>query len=162
MSKFGPEQRARIFAESRRLLADEPASHKEPPTPEPPLTIETQDARWRRELEDFERKRAASGAAMQREKREEREGMARARALDGVEERVTVLEQRADKIEEQISELARALGDFSDAVSEGMLKQDKGLEKLSTLLTSMRAADDVHRAAVLDMPSPLIRKERVN
>ena len=55
MSKFGPEQRARIFAESRRLLADEPASHKEPPTPEPPLTIETQEARWRREAEDFER-----------------------------------------------------------------------------------------------------------
>jgi chromosome segregation ATPase len=156
MSKFGPEQRARIFAESRRLLADEPASHKEPPTPEPPLTIETQEARWRREAEDFERQRAAAKAAMRREEREGREAMMQARALGAdAAARLAALEARMDEAERQISELSRAVGDFSDAVNGGFSNLDKQLAQLGTKLTEIRAADDVNRAA--DFPR-LVRR----
>ena len=164
MSQFTDSEKARILREARRLVRDRdeppgaPLATEPPPMPMP--TIESQDDRWRRELEGFERQREAARAAMRREQREGREAMMHARALGAdAAERIAALEQRLDEVERQISELSRAVGDFSDAVSEGMQKQDKGLEKLSTLLTEIRALDDQHRA-VLDLPSPLIRKER--
>jgi hypothetical protein len=160
MSRFSDQEKAAILRESRRLLKDD--DRPVPPVarePLPEIVFEEPVAKWKREADEQEARFEAERAASQREERAEREALARARALDGVEERVTVLEQRMDEVERQISELSRAVGDFSDSVSEAMQHQDKQLEKLSVKLSEIRAADDLHRAA-LDLPNPLIRKER--
>jgi hypothetical protein len=164
MSQFTDSEKARILREAHRFVRDRDKPLGATPSPEPPpIEIKFEDPmdRWRREADAATRQREAAKAAMQREQREGREAMGRARALDGAEARIAALEERMAEAERQVAQLSRAVGDFSDAVNAGFLSLDKQLEKLSTLLTSLRAADDQHRA-VLDMPSPLIRKERVN
>lgn len=159
MSKFSPQQRAAILRKSLELLADDNPPGAAPSPEPPPLVFEEPVAKYKREADEQAQRFAAERAESRREEREEREAMARARALDGAEARITALEQRMDEVERQISELSRAIGDFSDSVGEAMQRQDKQLEKLSAKLTEIRALDDQHRA-VLDLPSPLIRKER--
>jgi DNA repair exonuclease SbcCD ATPase subunit len=157
MSKYTPEQIAAVFDESRRILSDEPPPEPLPAPPREAMVPEAEDpvAKWRREADEFDRKREAERAAMGRREHEEREALVRARALDGAEERITALEERMDAVEQQISELSRAVGDFSSSVSDAMLRQEKQLDKLSTLLTSLRAADDQRR--VVDLPK-LVRR----
>ena len=79
--------------------------------------------------------------------------MIRARALDGAEARISELEQRVDEVERQIAELSRAIEDFSAAVTNGFNKQIERADQLQTLLTEMRAANDLHRGgSVIDLP----------
>jgi hypothetical protein len=158
MSKFSSEQRAEIFRRSRQLLRDKDKPPGAAPSPEPPpLIIETEEQRWRRESESFERQCEAERAAMRREERESRLVARQTQDLAAIDVRLAELEGRMDEVER----LSRAIGDFSDSVSEAMQRQDKLLEKLSVKLSEMRAIDDQHRAA-LDLPSGFIRKEHVN
>jgi hypothetical protein len=110
--------------------------------------------RWRYDNGQADQKCAQE---RQREAKEREAERARAVRANDIEARITALEGRMDQIERQVSELSRAVGDFSDAVNAGFLSLDEQLKKLSTLLTSLRAADDQHRA-VLDLPNPLIRR----
>jgi hypothetical protein len=160
MTKFTDAQRATIFEQSRRILTDEPKAPTAEQQPAPVREVvvpEPEDAmdRWRREAAESDRAREAERSAMRRQEREEREAIARARALDGIAARVTVLEQRMAEAGQVLSELGRAVAEYSDAVSEGMLKTDKYIEALKTEMTALRAADDQHRAA--DFPR-LVRR----
>jgi hypothetical protein len=148
---FSEHEKAQILRTSRQLLRDKDKPPGAAPSPEPPpIEIKFEDPmdRWRREAAEQDARFAAERAAREREEREQREALVRARALDGAEARITALEGRMDEVERQISELSRASGDFSDAVSQGLQSLDKQLEKLQ------------HRA-VVDMPSPL-RPRSVN
>jgi hypothetical protein len=161
---FTESEKARILRESRRILRNRDKPPGSPPSPEPPpVEIKFEDPmdRWRREAAEQEARFAAERAASQRAEREGREAMARARALDGAMERIAALEGRMDQCEHEISALARAIENYSDAVNGALTNIDKQLEKLGTTLAEIRAADDLHRAA-LDLPSGFIRKGAIN
>jgi uncharacterized coiled-coil protein SlyX len=161
------EERARIWAKTRaeskrHLSCDFSKPPPEPPSREPPLVFEEIDAvtKWRDEANEQAARFEAERAARKAEERESRLVARQTQDMAAIDVRLAELEARMAEAERQIAELSRAVGDFSDAVNEGMLRQDKQLEKLSTLLTSLRALDDQHRA-VVDMPSPL-RPRSVN
>src|SRR5262249_26603480 len=162
MSKFSPEEIARVRRESERLLCDPPARPEPEPVREVPLPPRDEVREWREWQDARTAEREAHRAALRREQREEHEAMARARALDGAEARIEALEGRMDEIERQISELSRAIQEFSRAVTGGLNSQDRKLEKLQTLLTELRTIDDLQRRAPLDLPGGFIRKERTH
>src|SRR5262249_45750565 len=103
------------------------------PAPEPPLVIESEMDRYRREAEDFERKRAAFKAERRAEERAV-EDLRRADAND-LEDRVSGLEERMDAVEALVTELARSTVAFSDAV-------DSKLADLSSVLTKIRDGEN--------------------
>jgi len=150
-----------VFAESQRLLSEDRSPTPPPaPAPVPPVVLdECPVEKWKREGTESMRQREATKAEMRREAREEREAFIRARALDGAEARISALEGRMDEVERQILELSRAISDYSDSVNAGLVRQEKRLAELQTLLTERAAIED-QRLAALDLPSFLVRKER--
>src|SRR5262245_52040416 len=120
MKHYSPEERAAVLQKSRELLSDEPPTPPPAPAPSPPTLVEEADPvrEWRDWHDARDREREAVRAQMRSEERREREGMARAQALDGAEARITGLEERMTEVERQIAELSRAIEDFSNAVTD--------------------------------------------
>jgi hypothetical protein len=157
MSRFSPAERARIFAESRRILTEE----SEPPAPEPVREVplpEPEDALavWKRQGEAIERERAAAKTALRAEERATERACSTAwwSAIEAhIDQRIAaaLLER-----EHELVELARGITAFANA-TEAKLAE---LEKLLTRHAELRSLED--RGTIIDVPSPLIRKERVN
>jgi hypothetical protein len=141
MSKFSDQEKAKIFAESRRLLKDDGRTPPPVTAPEPP-PIEFEDAqtKWNRESEDFERKRAAERRRQERAS----EQIIRKQANDlALEARVSALEERMDAVEQAVSGfngLAEAAAQFSDAVSEKMHALEALTARLDRTLSNLREA----------------------
>jgi|SRR5215831_8795707 len=154
MAKFTEQERAEIFRRSCELLEDKPP--EPPPAPEPPLVLEEIDPvrKWREEADAHDRERQANRAAMQRQQRD----AARANwsAWDAyVDARIAAaLAQR----QHELTELASSTVAFANAV-------DKKLQEFDRLLNELKAAlkqERQHAAREpLDMPSPLVRRERL-
>src|SRR6516162_3937103 len=156
MSRYTDADRARIFAESRRLLSNEPPPPPEQPAREPPpLIIESEADRWRREANEAIAQRAAADA----ERRAEERATKDVRAADWWAAIDAHIERRLAEHHKQFAELADASAAFGDAVSARLQELETLVTKLDGTLAKMRALDD-ERRTVLDMPSPLIRKER--
>jgi len=179
MARFTDAERNAIFEQSRRILADEPKAPEQPaqvrevPEPSIPDALEL----WKKQADEADARRAEAKRERLRQEREDREALARARALDGAEARITALEGRMDEVERQIAELSGAVGEFSNAVNQGVFSLDKQLEMVSTKLNELHALEDIRKAAIEDIRkaaiddirrerdgivTPLIRKERAN
>jgi hypothetical protein len=165
MTKYTPEEKAAIFAESRRILSEELIPPPERPAPEPeppPLVFEDDVARWRREADEADARREAARAQLRRESRDAE----RARGLDWMAHIDAYVEQRiaAALVEHQhgVVELAKSVVEFANATDGKLLELERLLTKLDARQTSLHALDDTHRGTIIDMPSPLVRKERVN
>src|SRR5262249_55487283 len=112
MSGFSPSEISRIRAESERLLRDSPARPEpEPPREPPPLVFEDDVAKWKREADEFEAKRAAAKAELRRQVDNAAEaGWAVIGArFDAIEQRLDALEQAVAGV----SELGPAAAEFS-------------------------------------------------
>jgi hypothetical protein len=124
------------------LLDGEPQPSKSPPVPEPPpFEFEDAQTKWNRESEDFERQRAASQAAMQREKRDA--ARMRTRQDLALEARVSALEERVDAIEQSlagINDLANGTVQFSNAVQERLHALGALTDRLDRTLSDLREA----------------------
>ena len=157
MSRFTDQERAEIYAESRRLLEDKPPVTPPAPAPEPeppPLMPEDPIAKWKREADARDRERKAAIAERQRVERA-------ARASDWsawdayVDARIAAaLAER----QHEIVELAHSSVEFAKAVDKKLAE----LERLLTKITDTHKELREHLAREpLDMPSPLVRKERL-
>jgi hypothetical protein len=138
MSRYTPEQIARIRAESERLLSDEPPP---PPEPTPPrvVRIEVEDdlVRWRREADESDREREAARAELRRESREDRRAAMRTRQ-DAAE-----VDQRLDAIEDRLTAIEQALAAFNQLASNTATFSDSvtgQLESLAALANRVDAA----------------------
>jgi hypothetical protein len=155
MSRFTDAERARILAESRRILSDEPPARPEP-APEPPREVhvqfEDEVQKWAREADEADARRAAAKAELRREEGDN------ARALTAIE-RITALEQRIAELEQSVAtsdamsrELAQGTVTFSQAVNQGLARMDVKLAELSGKLTEMRCLEDARRGQIIDLP----------
>jgi chromosome segregation ATPase len=158
MTKYTPEQIAAIYAESRRLLEDEPneppataAPMREVPIPEPEDAMD----RWRREAAEADARRAAAKAELRRAE----DDLARSRSavarIVELERRCAELEQNVANANAVMNELAQGAEAFARAVDEGLLRMEKKLGELGGKLVELRAADDQRR--VVDLPK-LVRR----
>jgi hypothetical protein len=161
MSKFTPEQIARTRAESERILREvreEPAPPEPEPAPAPrevPLVFEDDVAKWKREADEASAIREANRAAMRRDQRNER--------VDLTAGWTQYIDNRIAEHAGMVAELAKAAVEFSNAVNTRLAEMEKQLGQLETKLTQLRAADDVRRGEIIDLPvSPLIRRTRAN
>ena len=145
------------MAESRRILSDAPPARPEPaPAPVREVHIPASDPvrEWAEEADAFERKCEAHRARLKREERDAE----RARSTDWAAYIDAHIERRLAEHHEQFSELAKASAEFSDKVLQALDRLDGLFAQLSTKMTELRAADDLHRRGVIDMPSPLMRR----
>jgi hypothetical protein len=139
---FSEHEKAQILRTSRRILRDKDKPPGAPPSPEPlPLVIETEEQRWRREAEDFERQRTAE---RRRQERASSDRIITKQANDlALEARVSALEERVDAIEQAVSGfngLAEGAAQFSDAVSEKMHALEALTARLDLTLEQLRGA----------------------
>jgi hypothetical protein len=153
MARFTDQERAEIYAESCRLLEDKPPAPT--PTPEPPLVFENIDPvqKWREHADAFERQRAAARAKLQAERAAARADWSAWNAYIDARVAAALAERQ-----HEIVELAHSSVEFATAV-------DRKLAELERLLTKLSATHNELREHVarepLDMPSPLVRKERL-
>jgi hypothetical protein len=138
MKKFTEQERADIFAESCRLLEDEPPVMPPAPTPEPPpLVLEDALTKWRREADEAA---AASVAARAKLKSQ---SQARDAGYDALMQHVAALERRLVVAEQSCAafgSLANGCLDFSNAVSAQLREFDMLTKKLEATLSRARAA----------------------
>jgi hypothetical protein len=161
MSRFSPADRARVLAESKRILEDKPPEPPPAPAPEPPpLAFKAIDPvrEWRERADALDREREANRAALRREQRADE----RARGADWWSEIEAHIDQRiaAALAERQyeLTELARSTVEFANAVDRRLAALERLLTKLSATHKQLREHD---AREPIDMPSPLIRKERL-
>src|SRR5262245_25730438 len=160
MSKYTPEQTAASARESERLLKPpQPAAPRPEPVREvslPPFEDEVE--RWKREADEQEARFAAERAEQQRQ--EAHAARANWSAWNEyVDGRIAAaLAER----QHEIVELARGTVEFANAVDSRLVQLEQLLTKLSATHAAMRALDDVRRGETIDMPSPIIRRTRVN
>jgi hypothetical protein len=143
---FDEHEKAQILRTSRQLLRDRDKPPGAPPSPEPPpLVIETEEERWRREANEAIAQRAAERRRQERAS----ERIIRKQASDlALEARVAALEERMDAIEQAISgfnDVADGAAQFSSATVERLQELAGLANKVDGTLTTMRA---VHRREV--------------
>jgi len=163
MSRFSLEQIAAIRAESERLLADKPPAEQPAPTPvrEVPLVFEDDMDKWRREAAESDERRAKAKAELQREAREAHEARSAVGRIAALEDRIAQLEWALADANATTNELAKGAQALGDAVTQATFRMETKLAELSGKLVELRAADDLRRGGVIDMPSPL-RPRSVN
>jgi hypothetical protein len=166
MSKYTPTERARIFAESERLLRDPPARPEPTPPREVHVVLEDPIETWKREADEADAVREANRAELRRKSDERAAAFARQAQNNELAARVEALEARVDALEATLAAFANGTQVLGDAIENGMTRLDTKLvefsRELSRRFAELRALDDVRRGKVIDMPSPLVRKERVN
>ena len=159
MSRYTPEQIARVRAESERLLRDEPrpaarapASTREPP----PRDHIAEWAEWH-DARDAERR--AAKAVMRRQAREEQQGNADA-AVDfwrAVDARIAAaLAEHERGILDIIREGLAGTGDLAEVVGRRLDLMEVTLDKLSAKLSELGSHEE-RRPTTLDLPNPLRR-----
>jgi hypothetical protein len=163
-------ERERIRAESRRLLSDDEPT---PPPAEPVMRevhIPERDpiAEWRAWHDERDAEREAGRAELKRQERSD----ARARGADWAAYIDACVEQRLAEYQERFDELANASVEFSNKVLQALTRLDSLCGDLDKKFNELRALEDIRRSAiedirrndhsVIDMPTPLIRKERAN
>jgi hypothetical protein len=161
MGRFSPEQIAAIRRESERLLRDDkPAPRPEPaPTPREARLPEIDAVQeWRDWHEARDQEREDERAEMRREQRDaERERAAGWAAY--VDSRIAAA--LAERQHELIA-LARGTLEFSNAVTARLQKMEQLIDKLDAAHAKLRAHEDLRRGEIIDLPSPLVRKEHMN
>jgi hypothetical protein len=140
MARFTDQERAEIYAESCRLLEDNPPPEPTPapePTPEPPVPDPMQ--KWRADADAFAQQRAAERAKLQAASTPAPWWAAR----DVIMQHVAALEKRLANVEHNhaaYGELARACTEFSDVVSARLREIENLTVKLNSTLSTVRAA----------------------
>jgi hypothetical protein len=140
MSRFSDQDRAKIFAESRRLLKDD--DRPVPPVarePLPEIVFEDPVAKWKREADEAEAERAA-------ERRRERvtDRLIYKQATDlasALEERIGALEARMDAVEQALAgfdALANGTVEFSNATTTRVHALAALTDRLDRTLEQMR------------------------
>jgi hypothetical protein len=161
MSRYTPEQIARIRAESARLLRDDPPPRSEP-RPDPPreVRIPTPDPvqEWRDWHDARDREREANRAELRRQEGDNARVLSAIGRVAELERRVVELEQSLATSDAMMQEFAQGAETFSRAVDEVLLRMEKKLAELDRKFVELRAVDDLHRRGVIDMPSPLMRR----
>jgi hypothetical protein len=140
MSKFTNAERARILAESERLLCDPPAR----PEPEPPrevhIQFEDDVAKWKREADEADAVRRAAKADLRRQV----DDAANAGwAVIGA--RFDAIEQRLDELERTVSslyEVAPAAAAFSEATVGRLQEIEATASSLQAMQDTLRAVQD--------------------
>jgi chromosome segregation ATPase len=149
MSRFTNQERARVFAESQRLLQEDKAPTP-PPAPAPePLVLEDDMDRWRREARESDTRRAEAKAELRRQAADDPAlaGFATIGSrLDDLEQRVASIEQRL----ESIDTLADGAATFSSSVVAKMDEWENLTTRLSATLDTLRAVQDRQTEALRD------------
>src|SRR5262249_53390947 len=114
---------------------------------------------WAAEADAFDRKCEGHRAEMRREVRDaERE-----RAAGWAEYVNALVERRLGEAlaerQHEMTELARSTVEFANAVDKRLVELERLLTKRGT---AHRAIDDLRRGDIIDMPSPLTYKQRIN
>jgi hypothetical protein len=155
MSRYTPEQIARIHAESARLLSDPPEPRPELAAPREVHVPESDPvAEWAADAEAFERQREKNRAELKRESRADvRHQRQTSDVLVELAARVSTLEDRVDTIAAALAgldALASSSMSFSDAVT-GKLQDLVALtNKVDMAVTTMRFVHEREANALRD------------
>jgi hypothetical protein len=144
MTKFTDAEISKIYAESRRLLADEPNGPPRAAEPVREVVVPEIDPvlRWREEADKADRERAAEKARMRREERDAAAAYAR-QAVDSaeIEQRLSSIEARLDSLELVVSgfnSVADGAAQFSTATVARLQELTALADKVDASLTTMR------------------------
>jgi hypothetical protein len=147
---MSPEDRNRIFRESKRILEAESTPRAVPVREPPPIVIEDELAKWKREADEADRLREANRSRL---RRQERETHTRTEWETGVDVRLAALEERVDAIESHLAgfdAVADGAASFSDAVTTRLHALDALSARLDVTLTGMRELHEREVKALRD------------
>ena len=156
MARFTDQERAEIFRRSRELLEDKPPVTPSAPAPEPPLVLEDNIAKWKREADEASALRQATRDAMQHQQRAD----TRTHGVDWWSA-INLLERRLVAVEQTLTAydaLAHGVQKFSDAVSTKLHEIETLTLKLDATFKTMHA---VHERQVENLRAQLANSEKM-
>ena len=156
MSRFSDQDKARVLAESRRILNDAPPPRRPEPEPVREVHIPAASdpvAEWRDWHDDRAAEREAAKAELRREEGDAARVLSALGRIAALEARVAETERLAAQSDEMMHAFAKDAADFSCAVNGILERVDKQFAELGTKLSELRALDDVRRRGeVIDLP----------